>query len=189
MKKYLKVLLYLGSFIIILILAIVGYQFLTKNYSPEQNQIKQDEIKEKPSFPKAKDFVMENSKGEEVYLSNFLGKPIIVNFWATWCGPCKTELPAFEEAYQKYGKEIEFLMVNLTDEYNDTVEKVKEFVKQNQYEFPLYFDTKYQATNTYYLYAVPQTLVINQEGNIVKQYKGMINQQILEKHCRELIEN
>ena len=95
---------------------------------------------------KANDFTVINNEGESVSLSDFFGKPIIVNFWASWCGPCKMELPEFEKAYKTYGEEIEFLMVNLTDEYGETVESVKKFTKDNKYNFPLYFDTEYIET-------------------------------------------
>lgn len=182
MKKYIKVIVYLLVFAIILILGIVGYEFLIKNYTPEEIEVENKET----NLKRASDFEVTNTEGQKVKLSDFFGKPIIVNFWATWCNPCKTELPEFNESYKKYGKEIEFLMVNLTDGYNETVENAKEFVKQNSYEFPLYFDTEYSATNTYRIYSIPRTLFIDKEGNILKSYTGIINKENLEKYIEKL---
>ena len=77
-------------------------------------------------------------------------------------------------------------MVNLTDGYNDTEDGVKQFVKENNYEFPLYFDTEYSATYTYNIYSIPQTLFIDKNGNILKSYTGMLNKQTLEKYIKNL---
>ena len=87
----------------------------------------------------AVDFTVTDREGNTVKLSEFFGKPIIINFWATWCGPCKSELPVFDEAYRKYGEGVTFLMVNLTDGYRDTVEAVKAFIEDNDYTFPRIF--------------------------------------------------
>ncbi len=182
MKKYIKVIIYLVSFGIIIVLGMVGYNFLSNNYQPQERKA---EAKES-NLKKASDFEVFNRQGEKVKLSDFLGKPIIVNFWATWCEPCKIELPEFDEAYKKNKDEIEFLMVNLTDGYQETEESVTEFVKQNNYEFPLYFDTEYSATNTYRIYSIPQTLFINKEGNMVKSHIGMIDKESLEKYIEKL---
>ena len=75
-----------------------------------------------PSKTKALDFTMLNSEGEEVSLYDYVGKPIVLNFWASWCPPCKAEMPDFEAAYQKYGDDVVFLMVNLTDGRRETVD-------------------------------------------------------------------
>lgn len=182
MKNYLKIIIYIVSFIIIILLAVLGYNFLTKNYSPEEINIKNNEYK----LNKAKDFEVLNNKGEKVNLSDFFGKPIVVNFWATWCMPCKNELPEFNEAYKKYGKDVEFLMVNLTDGYNDTEDSVKQFVKENNYEFPLYFDTEYSASNTYNIYSIPKTLFIDKNGDVFKLYTGMLSKETLEKYIENL---
>ena len=181
MKKYLKVIIYLAIFIVVIILATVEYKYLTGKYS--QN-IKQENKQE--NLSQAKDFQVLNSEGKTINLSDYFGKPIIVNFWATWCEPCKIELSEFEEAYKKYNQDIEFLMVNLTDGYNDTVENVKEFVNENNYSFPLYFDTKNSAVSTYNVYSIPQTLFINKDGKILKSYIGMINKQNLEQYIEKL---
>lgn len=156
---------------------------MSKSYKPEE--IKTEE-KQNNNLSKANDFTVLNNAGEKVSLSDFFGKPIVVNFWATWCTPCKMELPEFEEAHKDYGKEIEFLMVNLTDEYNEPIESVKTFTKENNYTFPVYFDTEYSATNTYRIYSIPRTLFINKDGEIVKSYTGMINKETLDMYIKKL---
>lgn len=183
MNKYVKVILYLISFSVIIILGVIGYKSLTKSYTPDEVNIENKEN----NLKKARDFEVLDNNGEKVKLSDFLGKPVVVNFWATWCTPCKSELPEFDENYKKYSEKIEFLMVNLTDGYSETVENTKEFIKENKYEFPVYFDTEYSASTTYNLYSIPQTLFIDKEGNILKSYKGMINKKNLDKYIKELV--
>lgn len=182
MKKYIKIIIGIIVFILIIVIAKIEYDELTKSYKPEE--ITQEETTK--TLQKAKDFVVTNENGEEIKLSQKIGKPIIVNFWASWCGPCKAELPEFNEAYKENKENIEFLMVNLTGEYGETKEKVTEFIKQNKYEFPVYFDTKYSAVNTYNLSSIPQTLFIDKDGNIIKSYVGMINKNTIQKYIKEL---
>ena len=101
------------------------------------------------------DFKVYDREGNPVSLSDMAGKPVVVNFWATWCGPCKSELPAFEKAYKTYGDKVEFMMVNLTDGQRETVPKVNEFISENEYTFPVYYDTKYSASAAYGISSIP----------------------------------
>lgn len=174
--------MYIVGFILIILLAIFGYKFLSSRYSGYgiEVQNKQEGLR------KAEDFTVLNSNGEKVKLSDFFGKPIVVNFWATWCGPCQFELPEFDEAYKKYNEDIEFLMVNLTDGYSETVDAVKAFAKKSNYDFPLYFDTEYSATEAYNIYSIPQTLFIDKEGNILESYTGMMNKGLLESYIEKI---
>ena len=88
----------------------------------------------------APDFTVLDKDGNTVRLSEKFGKPIVINFWATWCPPCKQELPDFDKLCKEYGDRVVFMMVNLTDGYRDTVDGTKRFVSGKGYTFPVYFD-------------------------------------------------
>lgn len=129
----------------------------------------------------APDFTVMDKDGNEVKLSDFRGKPVVLNFWASWCGPCKSEMPDFEVAYGKYQESIHFLMVNLTDGFRETVETASSYVGEEGYTFPVYYDTKSDAANTYQVYSVPTSYFIDAEGNMVAWSQGMINSEQLQQ--------
>ena len=133
------------------------------------------------SVTKAPDFKVLDMEGNEVRLSDFFGKPIVLNFWASWCPPCKAELPDFEAACKKYEGKVTFLMVNLTDGQRETVEVAKAFVAEQGYTFPVYFDTKYEAAYLYGLSSIPQTYFISAEGEPIARATGMISAGQLEE--------
>ena len=129
----------------------------------------------------APDFTMTNASGEEVKLSDFFGKPVVLNFWASWCGPCKSEMPHFEDAYQKYGEDINFVIVNLTDGARETVETASDFIEEQGYTFPLYFDTNTEGAVTYGTYSIPVTYFIGADGVPVAQANGALDAETLQK--------
>lgn len=129
----------------------------------------------------APDITVLNSDGEEVKLSDFFGKPIVLNFWASWCPPCKAELPDFDEACKAYEGKVTFLMINLTDGQRETVEVAKSFIEEKGYTFPVYFDTKYEASYKYGISSIPQTFFLDANGNVVAQATGMITAAQLEQ--------
>uniref|UniRef100_UPI0040574BAA TlpA family protein disulfide reductase n=1 Tax=Agathobacter sp. TaxID=2021311 RepID=UPI0040574BAA len=136
----------------------------------------------------AADFTIYAEDGTSVNLSDFYGKPIVVNFWATWCGPCKMELPAFDSIYQEYKDDVHFLMVNLTDGIDETVEHVSAFVSENNYTFPVYYDTEMDAAITYYITSVPRTLFIDRDGNISYGYMGAMSEAMLRSYIEGMLE-
>lgn len=137
---------------------------------------------------KAADFGVEDQDGGQVRLSDFYGKPIVVNFWATWCGPCKSELPAFDEAYAAHQDEVTFLMVNITDGFSETVEGTKQFVEENEYSFPVYFDTSLEAYRAYRVTAIPMTLFIDADGKLIGSELGAMSESALAGYLKEYFE-
>ena len=129
----------------------------------------------------ALDFTVQDWEGNMVKLSDFFGKPIVLNFWASWCPPCKAELPDFDDACKKYDGEVVFLMVNMTDNQMETVEVAKDFIKTYGYDFPVYFDVDYEAAMVYGVRSIPQTYFINAEGETVATATGMISAAQLEQ--------
>ena len=127
----------------------------------------------------APDFTVVDAEGKEYKLSDFEGKPVILNFWASWCGPCKSEMPDFEEVYLEYKDRIHFLMVNLTDGYQETIDSAQKLITEKGYTFPVYFDTKLEAANAYYVYSIPQTFFIDKEGNLIAYAQSAISKEIL----------
>ena len=134
-----------------------------------------------PARQAAPDFTMYTLEGEPVKLSDFQGKPVILNFWASWCGPCKMEMPDLEAAYLEYGDEIHFLMVNLTDGTSETVESAHGYIESQGYTFPVYYDTAMGGAFAYGVSGIPVTYFIDADGNMVAYYPGAMSADILQR--------
>ena len=115
----------------------------------------------------APDFTVYDVDGNAYKLSDFRGQPVILNFWASWCGPCKNEMPAFNTAWGEYGDRVQFLMVNLTDNYQETLESAKAFLDTVDYSFPVFYETKMEGGIAYSVTGIPATYFINAEGQVV----------------------
>lgn len=126
----------------------------------------------------ASDFTVTDRNGGAVKLSDFFGKPVIVNFWATWCDPCRMELPAFQSAFETYGEEIEFVMVNVGGP-RDTADTVWAFADENGYTFPAYFDTDNEAAIAYGVRSIPMTVLIAADGTVADSFVGMLDEETL----------
>lgn len=137
----------------------------------------------------APDFTVLDKDGNTVRLSDKFGKPVVINFWATWCPPCKQELPDFDKLCKEYGDRVVFMMVNLTDGYRDTVDGTKRFVSGKGYTFPVYFDTKDNAASAYNVSSIPQTTFIDAKGNIYTTRIGAMNEAMLRIYLNALLGN
>jgi len=136
---------------------------------------------EEPEYVLAPDFHVYDKDGNTVHLSDFFGKPIVLNFWASWCGPCQSEMPDFNEKYAELGDDIHFVMVNMTDGGRETVETASAFIEKNGYSFPVFYDTSGEAAATYGAYSLPTSFFINAEGHVVAQAVGAIDAATLQK--------
>lgn len=127
----------------------------------------------------APDFTVYDADGNQVHLSDYLGKPVVVNFWASWCGPCQLEMPDFQETYLELGEEVQFLMINMTGG-RETLENAQAFIAEQGYTFPVFFDQDADAARTYGAYSLPTTYFIDAEGNAVAQATGAIDRETLQ---------
>jgi peroxiredoxin len=112
----------------------------------------------------APDFALDNLEGSTMSLKDFQGKVIFLNFWATWCGPCRYEMPAMEKLWQKFKEEsFVILAVNV----RERKEEVSSFMKANAYTFPVLLDSRGTLANNYGIRAYPTTFLLDPEGRIV----------------------
>ena len=135
----------------------------------------------------APDFTMFDFDGNAVKLSDFRGKPVILNFWASWCGPCKAEMPDLEAAWQTHGDQVQFLIVNLTDGRSETVEAASSYIASQGYTFPVYYDVNMEGALAYSVYAIPMTYFIDASGQIRAIQEGMIQAEVLESNIQALL--
>ena len=132
----------------------------------------------------APDFTLTDLDGNIHTLSEYKGKTIFINFWATWCSPCKQELPHIQKIYEEYEKEGENGLIVLTivaPEYGSegTIEEIKTYVEQEGYKFPVLLDTTAQVFNTYGITAFPTTFMIDREGKVYGYVTGMLTEDIM----------
>lgn len=233
MKNNKRFFLLAGVFVLVLVLATVGYRALSRQYKPEnggvtavpsqeepaaepeeaapaepeqtENEPTETESEEvEPEEPAsgetapeeteppepimAPDFMVVDGDGNEVYLSDFAGKPVVINIWATWCDPCKWELPGFQEMYEAYGEDMVFMMINTADDFRDSVEGVEAFAEENGYSFPIYYDTADMAAYLYGASSIPLTVFVLPDGTLAGGYRGAIDGDTLEQSIQIVLD-
>lgn len=158
-----------------IVLALFGFLSLDSKMDKLTNDLILDE--DIPDIELAQ-LDLENSNGEKVQLTS--GKPLILNFWATWCGPCVEEFPAFEELYEKYTDTISFVMVS--DEKLKTIEKFK---AKKGYKLNMLRSIK--PFDEYGLTLRPATYFYDSQGKLINNISGAISKQVLEKEVLSLL--
>lgn len=178
--KWILVALLLAAFIVGMYFL---YNYLVDEYAPDNlkgNAGEESESGEEKDYSPAPDFTVLDEKGNRVSLSDFRGKPVVLNFWATWCYYCKAEMPDFNTAYQKY-PDVQFLMVNATDGVEETVDKAKKYVEENGFLFDIFFDTESEAVSAYNVTGFPCTFFIDENGYLIAWGQGMLDLESVEK--------
>ena len=194
MSKKKNVIILVLVFVLLIGGASVLYAQLGKNDTPDRLLIQGDQNKKdnesqnessgaddtEQQLTQAPDFAVYDSSGSKVNLSDYIGKPIVLNFWASWCGPCQSEMPDFHEKYLEFGDEIHFLMVNMTGG-RETLSGAKAFIAEKGYTFPVFYDTDSDVAMTYSVYSLPTTYFIDAEGYLIAQATGAISEDTLQK--------
>ncbi|MGN7471926.1 TlpA family protein disulfide reductase [Brevibacillus sp. SAFN-007a] len=171
MKKSIAIL-----FIIMLAVIAIYNNNQTKNGSPDQ-------------IPKigftAPHFSLSSLDNQTYQVAGKRDKPVILNFWASWCGPCREEVPYLKELYEKYKDRLDFYAINLTA--NDDVESAKAFVKEFGLSFPILLDETGKIANLYQVISIPTTYFINTNGIITQKIIGATDPGSFEQYMKELV--
>ena len=144
----------------------------------------ESEEEQKPNLP---NFTVTDKNGNTANLYDYLDKPVVLNFWASWCYPCQLEMPHFEEAYKKH-PEVNFLMVNVTVSQGETISAAKGLIERNGYTFPVFFDTTGTASSTYNIYSFPTTFFIYKGGASALYASGSLSMETLEEAISMILE-
>ncbi|MGP0629071.1 peroxiredoxin family protein [Nitrospina sp. 32_T5] len=169
-KKYaaIYIVLFAGA-----LMAFVSHYYETP-VTPEEVQVASVQTQERSAVGyMAPGFTVRNLKGNRVSLADFEGQVVILNLWATWCGPCRIEMPGFENLYRRFRSEgLTILAVSL-DKDND--QKVRDFVEEYGLSFPVLLDAQHKVESRYNTFTIPTTYVIDRKGRIVAVVDGAKN--------------
>ena len=134
----------------------------------------------------APDFTFLDSGGNEVSFSDLRGKSVVLNFWASWCPPCKSEMPEFELAYLELGDEIQFVMLALTDGQRETIESATSYIEEEGFTFPVYFDSLREGAYAFGITSIPMTFFIDKGGDIIYWSVGAMDGVALRENIEKL---
>ncbi|QGQ94653.1 TlpA family protein disulfide reductase [Paenibacillus psychroresistens] len=123
---------------------------------------------------------------EEYQLGGSRVKPLIINFWASWCIPCQEEIPALQKIYDKYQSQLDLYAVNIT--MKDSLKEVHKFNEINNLNFPILLDSKGDAAKAFRVAFIPTTFLIDKKGNL-KEAIHLLPPEQLEKHIQKLIDS
>lgn len=192
-----------GTWILILVFVVllagagILYKTLGSRYAPDQLAVEATPVPAQTASPEqttataeaaepteepaqtAPDFTAYDADGNAVKLSDYFGKPLVLNFWASWCGPCQSEMPEFQQKYEEL-TDVQFLMVNMTTG-RETKTDAQDLLTQKGYTFPVLFDTDADAAMTYSVYSLPTTYFIAADGTITAWARGAIDGDTLQK--------
>jgi peroxiredoxin len=171
----------IAAVVLIALLGVAIVQAMDKKAEPENVSQEAANMGGLKVGAKAPDFELKTLAGDTVKLSDLKGKKVMLNFWATWCPPCKAEMPAMEEFHKEAGEDIVILAVNI-DPHLD----VKAFVDENKITFPIPLDEEDTVNETYQVLSIPTTYFIDTKGNIGNNYIGAMNLDAMKQYTKEL---
>jgi peroxiredoxin len=130
----------------------------------------------------APDFTLTDLDGHPVSLSQFRGQPVVVNFWATWCPPCRAEVPHFSQAYEQEQGKVVFLAIAVDEPAN----AVRRFAEENEMPFTILLDGGGKVASEYRVNGIPVTFFINRDGEIMVRYVGQMSSHAIEEGLRRI---
>jgi thiol-disulfide isomerase/thioredoxin len=133
----------------------------------------------------AKDFTLPTLDGKQLSLSSFKGKVVLLNFWATWCGPCKAEIPGFVELQQQYKNDLVVLGLSV----DDPADKAKAFADQYKVNYPMVLGLGRDDIQDAYgpIYGIPASFLISRDGKVCKRHLGIAPKAQFEREIKALL--
>ncbi|MBJ8028962.1 redoxin domain-containing protein [Bacillus cereus group sp. N21] len=184
--------------IVVVLLCLASYT-VYEQLGKNEKQVREEPVKSEAAMKEviakngievgkiAPDFELSKLDGTKVKLSDFKGKKVILNFWATWCGPCQQEMPDMEAFYKKYKDDVEILAVNYTvSEGANGEEKVKKFAEEKGITFPILLDKDITVTTTYKVITIPTSYFVDTKGVIQDKFIGPMTQKEMEKRIAKI---
>ncbi|VEH39880.1 Thiol-disulfide oxidoreductase resA [Fusobacterium varium] len=172
-----------------------GQQPIATDYTVQtEEQPKAPQEEKLPAF----DFQLKDQYGNLHKLSDYKGKVVFLNFWATWCPPCREEMPHIEEIYKEYGYNKNDVIIlgaaspataENPSPQDESEDKIKAFLTKNNYTFPVVFDVKGEIFRNYYINAFPTTFMIDKEGNIMGYVAGALSKENMKKIIEMTLNN
>ena len=145
----------------------------------------QSEVACLPDAKPATDFTLPSLDGKQVKLSSFRGKVVLLNFWATWCGPCKAEIPAFVELQQQYKSDLVVIGLSV----DDPADKAKAFADQYKVNYPIVLGLGRDDIQDAYgpIYGIPASFLIGRDGKVCKRHLGLAPKAQFEREIKALL--
>lgn len=137
-----------------------------------------------PTGGPAPDFTIITYDDQEITLADLRGQVVVVNFWASWCGPCRVEAPELQNLWERY-RDQGVVMIGIA--YTDTDSKAKAFIEEFSITYPNAPDIGTRISDRYNIQGVPETFVIDQEGNVARFFMTMVNEQMLSAIIDDLL--
>lgn len=181
---------YKNLFYTVLTIVVIAVFFIINNsksepqegpYPPNYKANNTGTVEEKA----APDFELTNLEGKKIKLSDYKGKVVILDFWATWCAPCRKGIPDLvdlKNAYKAKGVEV----IGISLDQDNTIADVKPFVKEYKINYPVVFGNMDVVQKYGNIQAIPTTFIINKEGKISATYQGLVDKSVFETHLNKL---
>jgi len=162
-----------------------------KKGDPSTKAVSQSEptavVGDKQSYPKAPNFQLKDLSGKSVSLSDFAGKMVILDFWATWCPPCRAEMPDFIKLYNEFRQRGLVIVGIAADQGGQQV--VEQFVKENQVNYPILMYDMKVISDYGGISGIPTTFIINKKGEIVSQFVGYRDENVFRQEIQRWLHN
>ncbi len=127
-------------------------------------------------YPIFTDFNIKTLEGSDVALSSFYGKPTLLGFWATWCPPCNAEAPEIQKLWERYGDQVNFVMVDSSvADGRDSPKSIQSWMEDGSYSYPVYYDETGEAAFVTEVYYLPTMYVLDSEGHLLTAFSGTLD--------------